>query len=133
MFISTVKRSTFVVVTLVFGICTTTLAADSIKGSELAARIKNGETPSLILDVRTREEFAQSHIPGAVNIPVMDLMNRGAQLKPYKEKEIVVYCEVGPRAGFAEYMLLQNGFTHVRNLEGHMQQWLADGHPVDKQ
>ncbi|MDJ0955401.1 MAG: rhodanese-like domain-containing protein [Arenicellales bacterium] len=133
MFISTVKRSTFVVFALVFGICTTTLAADSIKGSELAARIKNGETPSLILDVRTREEFAQSHIPGAVNIPVMDLMSRGTQLKPYKEKEIVVYCEVGPRAGFAEYMLLQNGFTLVRNLEGHMQQWLADGHPVEKQ
>ena len=128
---SRVKKSIFVVFALVFGICTTALAADSIKGSELAARIKNGQKPSLILDVRTKEEFAQSHIPGAVNIPVMDLMNKGAQLAPYKEKEIVVYCEVGPRAGFAEYMLMQNGFTGVRNLEGHMQQWLADGHPVE--
>ena len=127
------KRSAFDVFSIIFRICTTGLAADSIKGSELAARINNGQTPSLILDVRTQEEFAQSHIPSAINIPVADLMNRGAQLKPYKEKEIVVYCEVGPRAGFAEYMLLQNGFTGVRNLEGHMQQWLADGHPVEKQ
>ena len=127
------KRSTLVVFVFVLGICTTAPAADSIRGSELATRIKNGQKPSLILDVRTEEEFAQSHIPGAVNIPVMDLINNGAQLAPYKEKEIIVYCEVGPRAGFAEYMLIQNGFIGVRNLEGHMQQWLADGHPVEKQ
>ena len=128
-----VKRSLWFVFFLVFGFCTTALAADSIKGSELAARIKNGQPPPLILDVRTEEEFAQSHIPGAVNIPVMELAKNGAQLAPYKEKEIVVYCEVGPRAGFAGYMLLQNGFADVKNLDGHMQQWLADGHPVEKQ
>ena len=128
-----VNRSLWFVSLLVFGICTTALAANSINGSELAARIENGQPPPLILDVRTEEEFAQSHIPGAVNIPVMELVKNGAQLAPYKKKEIIVYCEVGPRAGFAEYMLLQNGFADVRNLEGHMQQWLADGHPVEKQ
>ena len=132
MHIGNINRRLGFVFVLVFGVCATAVAADSIKGSELASRIKNGQSPALILDVRTQEEFAQSHIPGAINIPVLDLVNNGARLKAYKEKEIVVYCEVGPRAGFAEYVLLQNGFTGVRNLEGHMQQWLAEGHPVEK-
>lgn len=129
---SKVKASIRVAFALVFCICTTAIAADSIKSSELVDRIQNGQAPSLILDVRTPEEFAQSHIPGAVNIPIADLVNRGAQLNPYKEKEIVVYCEVGPRAGFVEYLLMQNGFTGVRNLEGHMQKWLSDGYPVER-
>ena len=84
----------------------------------------------MVLDVRTPEEYAQSHIPGAVNIPVADLLSRVAELSSLKDEEIVVYCQLGPRAAFAGYVMTQNGFTGVRDLQGHMQQWLADGHPV---
>ena len=132
MYVSTAENSILVVLVFVLGICTTAIAADSIKASELVARIKTGQAPPLILDVRTPEEFAAGYIPGAVNIPVADLVNRGAELNPYKDKEIVVYCQLGPRAGFAEQLLTQNGFRDVRNLEGHMQQWMSDGHPVMK-
>lgn len=132
MYFGKIRTRALVVISLALCIYATAIAADAIKASELVDRIANGGAP-FILDVRTPEEFADSHIPGAVNIPIMDLVKSGAQLKPYKEKEIVVYCEVGPRAAFAEYLMVQNGFTDVRDLQGHIQQWLKEGRPVETQ
>ena len=130
--LSRAKMRLLVVCYLVFGVCTTASAAESINAGELVDRMNNGDAP-FILDVRTPEEYAASHIPGAVNIPLMSLVSQGAQLRPYRDKEIVVYCQVGPRAAFAKYLMKQNGFTGVRDLQGHMEQWLTEGRPVEKQ
>lgn len=56
----------------------------------------------LIVDVRTREEYCRRHVKGALNIPVFDLE---FYVDFLKDKEIVVYCHSGRRAGMAvEYL-----------------------------
>lgn len=66
-----------------------------------------GRRPSL-LDVRTREEFTESHIPGAVNIPVDELRRRLGEVP--RDREVAAYCQVGQRGYLATRILLDAGF-----------------------
>lgn len=97
----------------------------------LEQRIAAGDAP-LVLDVRSREEFAAGHIPGAVNIPVTELARRVGELAPFREKEIVVHCEAGPRANAASKFLGRNGFRKLVELEGHMRAWREAGLPMKR-
>lgn len=69
----------------------------------------------LLLDVRTPREFKAATIPGAVNVPVDELRDRLDELP--RDKELLVFCQVGLRAYLATRILLQNGFA-CRNLSG---------------
>jgi NADPH-dependent 2,4-dienoyl-CoA reductase/sulfur reductase-like enzyme/rhodanese-related sulfurtransferase len=62
-----------------------------------------------LLDVRTPQEFASGHIPGAVNIPVDDLRSRLDELP--RDRKIAAYCQVGQRGYLATRILLQAGFS----------------------
>jgi NADPH-dependent 2,4-dienoyl-CoA reductase/sulfur reductase-like enzyme/rhodanese-related sulfurtransferase len=73
------------------------------------------EQRPLLLDVRTPDEFAAGHIPGARNIPVDDLRSRLAELP--RDCTIAAYCQVGQRGYLATRILLQRGFPAV-NLSG---------------
>jgi NADPH-dependent 2,4-dienoyl-CoA reductase/sulfur reductase-like enzyme/rhodanese-related sulfurtransferase len=64
-----------------------------------------------LLDVRTPQEFASGHIPGAVNIPVDDLRSRLGELP--RDRQIATYCHVGQRGYLATRILLQKGFFAV--------------------
>lgn len=72
---------------------------------------------AMLLDVRTPEEYAAGHIPGAVNIPVQVLGGRMDEL-PDRERTIVVYCRSGVRSANAANMLRGAGFTAVHDLGG---------------
>jgi len=91
---------------------------------ELADRIQAGTAPA-ILDVRSEGEFEDGHIPGAIHIPYGDLSDRLAELPIQKDGEIVVYCHIGLRAGWAEKTLSDAGYTNVRDLEGQWKAWKA--------
>jgi NADPH-dependent 2,4-dienoyl-CoA reductase/sulfur reductase-like enzyme/rhodanese-related sulfurtransferase len=69
----------------------------------------------MIVDVRTAEEFAAGHIPGATLIPVDELRNRIAELP--RDRQIAVYCQVGQRGYLATRILRQKGFNAV-NIGG---------------
>lgn len=84
----------------------------------------------MILDVRSPAEFAQGHIPGAVNISHTKLASRLDELGDSKSVELVVYCESGRRAALATEVLRAAGFTRIRDLSGHMRTWRAGGLPV---
>ncbi|MFI5007409.1 MAG: FAD-dependent oxidoreductase [Solirubrobacterales bacterium] len=68
-----------------------------------------------LLDVRTAAEFRKGTIPGATCVPVDDLRGRISELP--KEKELLIFCEVGVRGYVAARLLTQRGFR-VRNLSG---------------
>lgn len=70
---------------------------------------------TVILDVRTKAEYELGHIEGSVNIPVDELRTRLSEIP--RDKEIVVYCQVGLRAYIATRILMQNGYK-VKNLSG---------------
>lgn len=79
---------------------------------------------ALTLDVRTAEEFADAHVPGARNIPVQELQQRLAELGDNKHQPIIVYCRSGARSALAARLLSQLGFTSVKDI-GAMSNWRA--------
>ncbi|HEX2673290.1 MAG TPA: rhodanese-like domain-containing protein [Polyangiaceae bacterium] len=89
-----------------------------LTGAEARQLVQSG---ARLVDVRTRGEFADSHIAGAVNIPVQELEARMSELDP-KNGAIVVYCRSGHRSGNAARMLKQAGFAAVHDL-GPMSRW----------
>jgi phage shock protein E len=84
-----------------------------------------------VLDVRTPEEYAAGHVPGAVNVPHDQLASRLAEVP--KDKDVVVYCRTGRRSTLAADVLAANGYTRVSRLEGDMQAWTARGRPVEEE
>lgn len=84
---------------------------------------------TVFLDVRTAAEFNGSApekfgaIKNAINIPVQELESRLQELEAFKEKDIVVYCSHSHRSPMASYMLTQNGFKNVTNMNAGMSEW----------
>jgi NADPH-dependent 2,4-dienoyl-CoA reductase/sulfur reductase-like enzyme/rhodanese-related sulfurtransferase len=75
-----------------------------------------GMPPSaLLLDVRSRSEYEQGHVPDALNIPLEQLRHRLDEL-PH-DRELWLHCQVGQRAYYATRLLLQRGYA-ARNLAG---------------
>jgi NADPH-dependent 2,4-dienoyl-CoA reductase/sulfur reductase-like enzyme/rhodanese-related sulfurtransferase len=68
-----------------------------------------------LLDVRTPQEFAAGHVPGAVNIPIDDLRERLAEVP--QDRPIAAYCQVGQRGYLATRILKQAGYD-VANIAG---------------
>jgi rhodanese-related sulfurtransferase len=103
--------------------------APSIAPSELSARRTAGTAP-VIIDVRTAEEFATGHIPGALNIPFDQVAERISEVDA--PHGVALYCMVGPRARKGEAALLTAGYKTVFHLEGGLAAWQAAGLPTDR-
>lgn len=100
-----------------------------ISPDALLAR-SGGDDAPLILDVRSPEEFAQGHVPGAVNMAYDQVPARVDELAVYRDGDVVVYCEHGGRAGKAAASLQAAGFN-VLHLEGDMSGWRKAGRPTE--
>lgn len=101
---------------------------EPIAPRQLAARLAGANAP-LVIDVRTPEEFAQGHVPGAVLIPHDQLAQRLAEIPA--DRELVLYCHSGRRAILAERVLNENG-RQVSQLDGSWLGWQAAGLPSEK-
>ena len=88
-----------------------------------------GGTRPLLLDARAPEEWAVSHLPGALLATTEDQALAGLQ-GVEKERLIVVYCSVGHRSAALAQQLISRGFTNVHNLEGSIFAWANEGRPV---
>ncbi len=86
--------------------------------------------PSLfVLDVRTPQEYAAGHVPGAINVPYDQVASHLAEIP--KDKDVVLYCRSGRRTGLAAEVLEANGYTKLGHLQGDMEAWLKAGRPVE--
>jgi rhodanese-related sulfurtransferase len=103
--------------------------APSIAPSELSARRTAGTAP-VIIDVRTAEEYATGHIPGALNTPFDQGAGRISEVDA--PHGVALYCMVGPRARKGEAALLTAGYKTVFHLEGGLAAWQAAGLPTDR-
>ena len=92
---------------------------------------------ALIVDAREREEFAEGHLPGAVNVPYDDAMRDPAlvrSLEPH-DRPIIVYCSGGSCESsryLAELMVRDFQLKRVLVYEGGFPEWAAAGKPVAK-
>ena len=73
---------------------------------------------AIVVDVRTPEEFAGGAYPGAINIPVDEIMQRYEELGNNGTREITVYCASGARSAYAQKTLMQIGYENVKNGGG---------------
>ncbi len=86
---------------------------DVIFWNEVNKYKQNG---ALFLDVRDKMSYDLDHIGDAINIPLVNLREKLAELP--KDKDIITYCNQGKSGYFALSILKQNGFTNVKNLSG---------------
>lgn len=85
-----------------------------------------------ILDVRTKEEFAEGHIQSATNIDCNhDNFGEIAQLSLDKTRPVAIYCRRGTRSKRASCILCKKGFR-VYELQKGLTAWIARGKPVVK-
>ncbi len=87
------------------------------------------EDGTLILDVRTQEEWDAGHVPNATLIPLDQLESRLSELP--EDQEIVVICRSGNRSATGRDILLSSGFENVTSVAGGFNQWTANGYPVE--
>lgn len=85
----------------------------------------------LLLDVRAQEEFAGGHIIHAVNIALDQLDARRAELEPYRDRPVIIYCQSGARAAKAAALLRKQGFERVNKLDGGVLAWQSAGLPLE--
>lgn len=84
-----------------------------------------------LLDVRTAEEYAQGHIPGAQNIDFLG-SNFSEEIKKLDpQQHYVVYCASGNRSQKATQQMSDLGFTQVQNVLGGFQAWQSQNLPVE--
>jgi rhodanese-related sulfurtransferase len=105
-----------------------TTQAPSMTPAELQSRRAAGTAP-LVIDVRTPEEYATGHIPGALNIPYDQIDRRVSELR--SENGVALYCMLGPRARKGEAALLAAGHSDVFHIEGGLAAWKQADLPIE--
>ena len=83
-----------------------------------AVTMMEEETGYIILDVRTRSEFAEKHIPGAVNVANETIGTEDIPELPDKDQLILVYCRSGNRSKQASEKLVALGYTNIVEFGG---------------
>lgn len=83
-----------------------------------------------ILDVRSSEEYAEGHVPGALNIPHNSIHTEKSSLPQDKTAPVVLYCRSGRRAGLAASELKGMGYENLFLMQGDMPGWTEKGFNV---
>jgi adenylyltransferase/sulfurtransferase len=96
---------------------------ESITTAELR-NILSDSFQGLLIDVRESDEYAVVHIEGSRLIPLKTLPDALDSLP--RDREILVHCKAGGRSAKAVQLLLDHGFTRVKNVTGGMDAWLAE-------
>ena len=100
-----------------------------ISQDTLLERQQKGDEAAFVLDVRSPEEYASGHVPGAVNIPYDQIASRIAEVP--KDQDVVLYCKSGRRAGIAAEVLAGQGYARLQHLEGDIVAWVDKGRPIE--
>lgn len=107
---------------------TTAPAVRDVDVATLKADLDAGAVP-LLIDVRTPEEYAGGHVPGAKNVPLDTLESQLAALGP-PDREVYVVCQSGRRSAQASATLAAKGLRPV-NVKGGTSAWKAAGYTVE--
>ncbi len=97
--------------------------------------IVDSKAPVLIVDVREPEEYAEGHVPGAVNVPrgllEFAIWNEvGFPDKTDMNRQMYLYCKTGGRCTLATKTLQDLGFTNVKAVVMQFADWKKAGYPI---
>lgn len=103
--------------------------ANHVSVLEMPALQRNGK--SIVIDVNKSEQYASSHIPKAVNIPLEDISESNKELIKNKEKTVILSCQSGSRSQAAAKQLVALGFSNVNILRGGLMAWTKENLPTE--
>lgn len=88
----------------------------------------------VVLDVREADEFAASHIPGAIHISrgMLEFKLSNSPELSSRDLKFVLYCKTSGRAALAACALLDMGYLHVKSIAGGFDAWAGAGKPIEK-
>ena len=72
----------------------------------------------IVIDVRTKDEYNDKHIEGAINIPLQDIFEKIEKIVTNKNDTIILYCQYGLRSRKAMKKIEKLGYLNVYNLDG---------------
>jgi len=103
--------------TLMFGL----LLSLSVRAEQMVPEVALTKVAqgAMLVDVRTPEEYAEGHLPEAVNIPFEQIAEAFAKQGIAKDTPVVVYCRSGRRSGIAKESLEKAGYQEVYNGGGY--------------
>jgi len=90
---------------------------NNISYSKLQEMLKE-KLYTIVLDVRSPQEYEEGHINGAINIPEYEISSKVNNIIQNKNTKIIVYCASGSRSKKAIKTLKKLGFVQLYNLEG---------------
>ena len=99
--------------------------------NELKAKLDQSSEEIILLDVRSKEEFAAGSIKGSINFSHEHLLSNIAAVSHYKSKKLVVYCRSGRRAELVINELENNGFLDIIDIEGDIMAWSEANYPLE--
>ena len=107
-----------------------TMAETKDLSHEAFDELRSSNPESVLLDVRTPEEYGEGFIKGAINITHTDTQKILETVA--KDDTIILYCRSGRRAGIVAEMLAEKGYQNIFHLDGDMKEWIAKGKPLEK-
>lgn len=114
------------------GLLWTSLEGRGTSLSSLQATQLINQDKAVVVDVRPANEFAQAHLPGAINVPFSELPIKIGQLNKYQSKTVILVCATGAQSRKARSQLKKVGFSDVYILNGGFTEWQSQGLPTTK-
>jgi rhodanese-related sulfurtransferase len=102
------------------------LVGGSSFGPEQFDQLRAEQPGTILLDVRTRNEYLQGHIDGSTLVP-LDQLHASLKLLAEAEAPIIVICHAGSRAATAATAIRRSGKTDVHVLGGGVSSWASHG------
>ena len=84
---------------------------------DINAYLKEMDSNTVLIDVRTKEEYAEGHIPGSINIE-LDEIEKIVDIIKDKNSHIYIYCRSGHRSGIALNKVKELGYRDLTNIGG---------------
>lgn len=72
----------------------------------------------LLIDVRSPQEYKESHLEGAINLPLYDIEQKAQEQIKRKDTPIIIYCQSGSRSRRAMQILRQEGYENLYEIKG---------------
>ena len=109
-----------------------TIKVEGFRPQDVKVIIDHKGANPVLLDVRSPEEFAQGHLKGAINIPLMQIEKRLASLRKYKKRTIITMCDKGVRGMQACGILVANNIGWTYYMKTGIDGWVQAGLPLEK-
>jgi rhodanese-related sulfurtransferase len=103
---------------------------DTIKADDLHRQMGEAHRP-LVIDVRSPDLYAESHIAGAISLPQEELANRSGELPDDRDAPVVMVCNIGKFSKQTTLYLKSLGYRNVRSMKGGLNEWVRKGHPIE--